>query len=268
MAGAWPIVEVEAVMVLLISGYNFNFIHNVGMYRSILSWQFTIVSLHIAPMLAIQALRPNVGVGNTAYICWSLFSWGLRRFEVSIFSLAFLIIELCSGFGEHSSERLEALVALQMIISCGAWGGMLAASCFADFTFAPMDRHLHKGFKHMRSCRGAQRCFFHEFASHFLAQLTFADLLRRRLGRLPDLAAASFSAGVALGCYICLVLLAAVLIPPHQLPYNLGGLPKWIQFPCRNLPGYLVADGARGTFDSNKLPWWMQVTATSSDKPD
>ncbi|CAE8617045.1 unnamed protein product [Polarella glacialis] len=83
--------------------------------------------------------------------------------------------------------------------------------------------------------------------------------------RSPDPWLASKTASMALVWYGSLLLGTAALLPPHQLPYNLGAVPDWMRVPLVGLPGFLVADGASGEYDRNKLPWWMQMTGPGSE---
>ena len=111
---------------------------------------------------------------------------------------------------------------------------------FDDFSFVPMDRHLNKGLRHLLDSPAARRCFLHEFLSHCVAQLVFADLLRRRASSWRGALAGAAAIQVV---YALLVLGTAMLVPPHALPYNLGRVPKRLQCPL-SLPKKLYGDGA------------------------
>mmetsp|Transcript_13372 Transcript_13372/g.16039 ORF Transcript_13372/g.16039 Transcript_13372/m.16039 type:complete len:152 (-) Transcript_13372:94-549(-) len=119
---------------------------------------------------------------------------------------------------------------------------MILASCFEDFSFVPMDRHLNKGWRHFCRSAAAQRCFVHEFSSHCIAQLVFADLLRR-CGPLWSLGPSIYGAVVIQACYALMVLTAASMISPHGLPYKLGTVPKFLRFP---VPCYWIVLGCAG----------------------
>ncbi|CAE8611590.1 unnamed protein product [Polarella glacialis] len=258
--------RLEVLVILTVSLYNFRFIQRVGMYRSILAWQLTIMSLHVAPIISIQTLGLPSLTRHAACFAWSFTSWACRNCEASLFSLGLLVLELLACLAlPKEPDILGAMLALQILIAVVAWGAMLAASCFAGFSFAPLDRHMNKGFCHMLNSSAARRCFLHEFVSHFVAQATFADLLRRQMERSPDPWLASKTASMALVWYGSLLLGTAALLPPHQLPYNLGAVPDWMRVPLVGLPGFLVADGASGEYDRNKLPWWMQMTGPGSE---
>ncbi|CAK8991258.1 Uncharacterized protein SCF082_LOCUS2583 [Durusdinium trenchii] len=151
------------------------------------------------------------------------------------------------------------MALLQLVIASVAWSGMLLASCFDDFSFVPMDRHLNRGWRYFRSSLAAQRCFAHEFSSHCIAQLVFADALRRaQTSPSWCWSSAIHGAVVIQAFYATLVLVAAILIPPHALPYQLGRVPKVLQYPV-NLPPALYGDGASERMDTRRFPWWAQV---------
>ena len=152
-------------------------------------------------------------------------------------------------------EWLASLALLQLLIAFVAWAGMIFASCFDDFSFVPMDRHLNKGLRHFRASPAARRCFLHEFASHAVAQLCFADLLRR--SSLKWSYAVQKALGI-LSLYALLVFTTAMIIPPHALPYNLGRVPKLLRCPL-SLPPKLYGDGASERALSFLKTFWKAV---------
>ncbi|CAE7401963.1 yos-9 [Symbiodinium necroappetens] len=256
------ILYVEAVAVCAICLYNFRFIHSIRLYNNILSWQFTILALHVAPVVSIRCLGLSHAVEYRCAVFWALLSWGCRAFLPSIFSLAMLLVEAAAYASDLDSVLLEALFLLQLVIAFGAWSGMLLASCFSSFTFVPFDRHLNKGLRHFCASSAARRCFLHEFLSHFVVQMIFADIIRRRLGYVPNLWSAVRGAMPIQAIYAALVLTTAILIPPHGLPYNLGQIPKFLQFPATSwLPRLLVGEGAVTRVNTRFLPWWARVAA-------
>ncbi|OLP96002.1 hypothetical protein AK812_SmicGene21799 [Symbiodinium microadriaticum] len=92
--------------------------------------------------------------------------------------------------------------------------------------------------------------------------MIFADIIRRRLGYVPTLWSAVRGAMPIQAIYAALVLTTAILIPPHGLPYNLGQIPKFLQFPATSwLPRLLVGEGAVTRVNTRFLPWWARVAA-------
>lgn len=265
------IVILEVLITWALSFYNFRFLHGVGLYRSIMCWQFTIMSLHIAPVVSLKQL----GLASTAeFLVFAALvsaSWTARNFNMSIFSVVMLQLEI-GAYLCDDVPWLPAIALLQLVIASVAWAGMILASCFEDFSFVPMDRHLHKGWRHFRRSAAARRCFVHEFSSHCVAQLVFADLLRRRLpaaqmdghGGHGAWAAAIYGALVIQAFYASMVLTAAMLISPHALPYNLGTVPKPLRFPV-TLPPSLYGDGASDRIAPERFPWWAQVPKDESE---
>mmetsp|Transcript_18546 Transcript_18546/g.43612 ORF Transcript_18546/g.43612 Transcript_18546/m.43612 type:complete len:275 (+) Transcript_18546:64-888(+) len=263
------ILYVEAVAVCAICLYNFRFIHSIRLYNNILSWQFTILALHAAPVVSMRCLGLSHAVEYRCAVFWALLSWGCRAFLPSIFSLAMLLVEAAAYVSDLDSVLLEALFLLQLVIGFGAWSGMLLASCFSSFTFVPFDRHLNKGLRHFCASSAARRCFLHEFLSHFVVQMIFADIIRRRLGYVPNLWNAVRGAMPIQAIYAALVLTTAILIPPHGLPYNLGQIPKFLRFPVTPwLPRLLVGDGAVPRVNTRFLPWWARVAADQDSVSD
>lgn len=191
-------------------------------------------------------------------------SWTARNFNVSIFSVVMMQLEI-GAYLCDVVPWLPAIALLQLVIASVAWAGMILASCFDDFSFVPMDRHLHKGWRHFRRSAAAQRCFVHEFSSHCVAQLVFADLLRRQLPAMEGgktAWAAIYGALLIQAFYALIVLTAAVLISPHALPYNLGTVPKAFRFPV-TLPPSLHGDGATDRIAPERFPWWAQIPKES-----
>ncbi|CAJ1403410.1 unnamed protein product [Effrenium voratum] len=245
----------QCLGVFALSLYSFRFLHDIGLYRCILSWQFTIWSLHVAPVVSLRLL--GVESLELLLVAWLGVSWAARGFHCCGFSLGMLALELAAFLGDLR-EWLEAFFALQLVIVSVFWLGMLVACCLDDFTFCPLDRHLHKGFRHFLHSAAAKRCFLHEFASHCVAQLLFADLLRRHLGYTPPLWPALLRALPLQAFYAAMVLFAAVVTPPHALPYSMGTVPKILQLPVP-LPAWLRGDGARGSVDKDNFPWWAKM---------
>ncbi|CAE7409545.1 unnamed protein product [Symbiodinium pilosum] len=260
MVGEEGIICSEALAVSAICLYNFRFIHCIRLYNNILCWQFTIMALHVAPVVSLRCLGLGPAAELRCTVCWVLLSWGCRAFQPSVFSLAMVLLEIASYLSDLNKDLLAALFLLQLVIAFGAWAGMLLASCFSSFSFVPFDRHLHKGLRHMCISAAARRCFLHEFISHFVVQMLFADILRRRLGYLPDLWTAICGAVPIQAVYAALVFITAVLIPPHGLPYNLGQIPKLLRVPVSHwLPRPLVGDGAVTRVNTKFLPWWARA---------
>lgn len=253
---------------LLIGCYTYRFLSGIGLYRSIMSWQLTIWSLHASAPLALRMLGLPRPAELLACAAWSAFAWHCRGWQVSLFSLFFLVFEASVSMVELGPRLLSAVSVLQAIIATVAWGGMLAASCSETLTFVPMDRHLHLGLAHLLRSAAAQRCLLHELLSHLIAQALLAALLlfRRLEGLLmlhsvlPDLAG-------GLAAYTACVLAAASALAPHELPYNLGALPAALRWPLP-LPDWLRGDGAVGGLELLRLPWWMQVPEKAAGKEE
>merc|ERR1719350_2243877 len=99
------------------------------MYRQIGSWQLTICSLHVAPVVVVRLLgfaRPD----ELLLCClWILVaSWGCRGFGRSLWSLGFLALEGCVALVELHHRLLDLLFVFQLFIAIGAWTGLIAAS--------------------------------------------------------------------------------------------------------------------------------------------
>lgn len=241
---------------LWIGWYTYRFLDGAGLYSNIMSWQLTIWALHATPIFALRLLDVPQPFELLTCVCWAAFAWRCRSWQKSLFSLSFLVVEALAAVVELDPRVLGVMCSLQAIIATVAWGGILAASCTESVTFVPMDRHLHLGLRHLLRSPGARRCLCHELLSHCIAQALLGVLLWRRLGAppaarglLPDLLG-------AIAAYALCVLAAASALPPHELPYNLGTLPKWLQRPLP-LPAWLRGDGASTALP--RLPWWMQV---------
>lgn len=58
--------------------------------------------------------------------------------------------------------------------------------------------------------------------------------------------------------YSLCVVVAAAVVAPHELPYNLGAVPKALQMPMQ-LPGWLAAEGAVARIEPSRLPWWCKL---------
>lgn len=211
----------------------------------------------MAPIVTLRLLGLGKFHEASACVCWLLLSWGCRRQQLSIFSLAFLILEGCAATCELGPPALDVLFVLQVVIAPVAWGGLIAASCFEKVSFAPMDRHLRRGLRHLLLSPGARRCLAHELLSHLVAQAAFAAVLWQRLGRAPELAALPSTLGT-LGAYVLCLLAAATVVPPHELPYSMGALPVAMRRPLP-LPAWLRGGGAAGSITLLRLPWWMQA---------
>lgn len=258
------IVLLEVLITWALSFYNFRFLHGVGLYRSIMCWQFTIMSLHIAPVVSMKQLGLSSTTEFLLFAALVIASWTVRNFNMSIFSVVMMQLEI-GAYLCDIVPWLPAIALLQLVIASVAWAGMILASCFDDFSFVPMDRHLHKGWRHFRRSAAARRCFAHEFSSHCVAQLVFADLLCRHPAM--DGHGAIYGALVIQAFYALMVLTAAVLISPHALPYNLGTVPRPLRFPV-NLPPSLHGDGATDRIAPERFPWWAQVPKESRNKND
>lgn len=243
---------------LLIGCYTHRFFDSTGMYSTIISWQLTIWSLHVSPVAALRLLGLARSLELLACACWAAWSWRCRRWQSSVFSLLFLGLEAGAAVAELTPRLLDALCALQLVIAGGAWGGMVAASCFTDITFVPMDRHLHLGLGHTLRSPAGRRCLLHELLCHFVAQaLLLALLLWRRGGQLPEVGTVLPDVACVVGAYASCAVSAAVVLPPHELPYNLGALPAALQRPLP-LPAWLRGRGAAGSIGLLRLPWWMR----------
>mmetsp|Transcript_99760 Transcript_99760/g.267890 ORF Transcript_99760/g.267890 Transcript_99760/m.267890 type:complete len:279 (-) Transcript_99760:49-885(-) len=246
-----------AAVVLGANLYNYRFLDGAGMYNNIMSWQLTIFSLHVAPIVTIRCFGLLRRTELLLCTCWILLAWLFRRGQRSLFSLFFIFLEGLVAMCILEPPLLDALMVLQALISFGFWGGVVFASASPDFSFLPLDRHLRLGWRHMLASRKAQRCLLHEFVGHFVSQASFAAVLLLHLGRCPPLAVALPGVLLLVASYLACVVAASAAVPPHELPYNLGALPSVLRRPLP-LPPWLVGGGASGGLEALTLPWWMQ----------
>lgn len=247
-----------ATAVLFANVYNYRFMHAIGLYNSIMSWQLTIFSLHVAPIVTIRCLGFLRWIELTACTAWILFAWCLRRRQRSLWSLFFLVLESIVATCTLLPEFLDALTVLQAVVIAGFWSGVGIASCSRDFTFLPLDRHLRLGFSHVARSPKARRCLLHEMVGHFLSQAAFAGLMLLRFSHWPHFPTILPLVVQLVAAYILCVVLVAAVVPPHEMPYNVGCVPACLRWPLA-MPAWLVGEGAVVRLDKLALPWWMKL---------
>ena len=202
------------------------------------AWQLTLWSMHAAPIVAFRLHMADDGPWPSSHVlvsgvAWLLISLRCRRLESisNAWSRSFIFIELSALLMPLSPRFLSALLLLQCIIVGGFWLGMAVASFSATFTFLPLDRHLHRGLRHMLTSREAQRRLAHDLGGHGLQQGLFASALHAHVGTAwPPTAATMVDTVGLMAAYAAIVLLTCWICPPHVLPYvNLplrGGRPR------------------------------------------
>ena len=82
------------VALLLCTSYALRFISCTGMYRSIMSWQLTIWSIHAGPLVALRLLELPPAAERLACVTWMTGSLATRcNSSFSVFSLALTALE-------------------------------------------------------------------------------------------------------------------------------------------------------------------------------
>lgn len=251
-----------AAALLICTSYAFHFIARSGMYRSIMSWQLTIWSIHVSPLLALRLLGLAPGVERLACVAWLLLSLLVRcSSSRSVFSLTISALEAWACAFELSGPRIAAAGSLQLVVIVGFWAGVLAACASDTLSFLPLDRHLRLGPGHVARSPAARACLLNELVGHMATQACTLLAVRRAAPQAPPPPAGLAPLAAAIGGYAALVLAAAALLPPHQLPYNLGALPAAMRWPCA-LPASLVGDGAACGLEQLDQGWWTKPPTT------
>lgn len=107
-------------VLLACSVYDYRFLSYIGMYRSLMAWQLTICSIHVAPIIALRLLSQET-LGAAVSVAWMLVALWCRRPHRTIFSAAVLALELAAATAELSPQLLDTLFALQVLIVGGFW---------------------------------------------------------------------------------------------------------------------------------------------------
>ena len=186
------------------------------------AFQLTLFSMHAAPIIAMRLalatifqpwfqalLAPTVGAS------WIVFSLHCRKWKMDPWSCSFIACETIALFATLTESRLGGLLFLQPIIIVGFWIGMAVASMSPTFSFLPLDRHLHRGWRHMLASRDAQARLLHDIGGHGLQQILFAWSLSVDAGVAAQLTGALW----LFVTYAGVVFLTASMVPPHVLPY-------------------------------------------------
>ena len=205
------------------TGHYVSHVNKIGFYDKLEdAWQLTIWSMHASPTIAARLLlRELYGSSSTTWLlelvvgaAWLIVSLRLRRWNFCVWSLSFCTIEVAVAATPLDLLPLGGLLALQVGIIVGFWLGMFAAARSDTLSFLPLDRHLHRGLRHMLTSREAKARLVHDLGGHGVQQLLFV------LGLRHAGVSASASSCLAIGCsYAVIVLAVASSVAPHRLPY-------------------------------------------------
>lgn len=214
---------VRLVLHIYATGYYVAHVSNIGFYDQMEdAWQLTIWSMHVAPIVAARLLlREHYGSSSTTWLlelvigaAWLIVSLRLRRWKVHVWSLSFCAIEFAVAASPLELLPLGGLLALQVGIIVGFWLGIFAAAQSDTLSFLPLDRHLHRGLRHMLTSHEAKARLVHDMGGHGVQQLLFM-LGLHHAGISP-----SASSCLAIGLsYAVVVLVVAWSVPPHRVPY-------------------------------------------------
>lgn len=211
----------ELFTLCAVAGYFVRHVRSIDFYaRLSTAWQLTLWSMHAAPIIAMRLVL-RTRAARAGGMCWMVASCALRRCRVSEpWSLSFVVIEGAALAMPLTSWLLGALLLLQVVIVVGFWAGMFAAACSDKFSFLPLDRHLHRGLRHMLTSAEAQRRLLHDLTGHGFQQALFArHILRAGPALWPPGLAQARDAAALVAAYALIVLAFAALLPPHRLPY-------------------------------------------------
>ena len=205
------------ILLYLIVAYYVAHVAHIGFYdRMHTAWQLTIWSMHAAPVVALRLSTLSSVQFTCGVITWVALSLRCRRQAAQPWSASFVVIELAAALVPLTPQLLGALLLLQAVIVVGFWMGMLVAARSESFSFLPLDRDLHRGWRHMLTSRQAQRRLVHDLGGHGLQQALFASALWTH----ASMTGAVIGDAVALvGGYAAIVVTAAAAFPPHELPY-------------------------------------------------
>jgi len=207
--------------------------HGWGFYQNILSLQITIWSIHLVPPVIVFCATEGNEDWSALVLVWALCSWLCRQCEWSVYSLVFLCLEVVCGSVNFGRTFLVAILILQPLVIIGFWGAIFLASCFEDFSFLEVDRHIRLGILHTCRDSNARNLVARECYGHLLMQTLAAAALvigpfKGRLPLASEICAAIPSLLLLLTVYAVVTLGIAFLFPPHELPYELGHLPSWL----------------------------------------
>eukprot|EP00927_Polykrikos_kofoidii_P064178 TRINITY_DN59244_c0_g1_i1.p1 TRINITY_DN59244_c0_g1~~TRINITY_DN59244_c0_g1_i1.p1 ORF type:complete len:299 (-),score=40.03 TRINITY_DN59244_c0_g1_i1:77-925(-) len=250
-------VAVQFVLFIVFTVYLFSFMSKARFYHTIMSWQLTIWSVHAAPIVVFRLVGLSRPIELLVCFTWIGISWFFRMKETCIFAILFVVLEVFLVFWPLVPRFVSAMCALQLIIPTVFWVALLMACASEKLTFLPLDRHLRLGIQHMCESHIAWRCLAHELIGHCGAQVLFANLLRLTLGKMPDPVVVVPDVAGIVGVYAVCAILGAVVVPPHELPYQLGVVPANLRF-VLPLPQWLRGGGATVSIEKLDLPWWFK----------
>lgn len=179
--------------------------------------QLTLFTFHVSAVIAIRlALEDFHPYVSTAACCfWILHSLRMRHWMTHFWSVLYVVLEASAACIALTERRLSQLLSTNLVVIGGFWLMMVAAVQIGPFMLLPLDRHLRRGFKHMRQNEDARWHFVHNLGSHGLMQtLTIAILALR--GVAPAGLLATMEVGAT---YAAFALLMTLLLPPYRLPY-------------------------------------------------
>ena len=235
-----PLLVLLVAALSVVTTYYIRHVEAIGFYDDMCNaWQFTLWSMHAAPIVAFRLLLDLSNVNGITMSAvgagWILHSlscrgWQLRNRPWSSSYVAIELLVLCLPETFFSARWLEAALVCQFVIILGFWAGMIAASFSDSFSFLPLDRHLNKGWRHMLSSREAQRRLVHDMGGHGVMQLTFSGTIVAHLSRigaspiLTDWRKTIVDAALLLVFYAMVIMSFAALLDV-ELPYIRARVP-------------------------------------------
>lgn len=209
-----------------------------GFYSTVDSFQLTIWSIHTMPPLVGRLLLGGPSpLLVSAAAAWVMLSWACRSWRTSPYSLFFVVLEASWALALPSPSVVSAMVGLQILIVVVVWAAILGAACTGAYSVAALDRHLRRGPAHWLKDPEALDQLGRELYGHCFLQVLSIVAVVLRTGGLPPLGNMATLGAFAsyTGAYVLVAFLATSLLPPHQLPYELGRLPESWRLPWSKL---------------------------------
>ena len=233
----------RTITLLTVTTHYIRHVQQIGFYGTMTNaWQLTLWSMHAAPIITLRLMllplhmathrQERILVLYTAGVAWILHSLRCRNWNLrDPWTMSYILLEGAALFTTDSvilaARCLAALLVLQLVIVVGFWGGICVASFSDRFTFLPLDRHLHKGWRHLRTSAEAQKRLLHDMGGHGLMQTLFASALAAHLRDSTAIADAKAAvsaldavgdAAVLCSAYAAIVL-AVATYGSYELPY-------------------------------------------------
>lgn len=279
---------ITLIALLLITTRYIRYVESIHFYDELANaWQFTLWSMHAAPLIALRLFLTPPRRDTTAStlrhfyrallvdgssppqpiafseqerhiivlmlgVAWIVLSWCCRRRRIDTpWHVSFVGIEAMALVADGStclSERwLSAAFLCQLVIVVGFWAAMVLASFSTSFSFLPLDRHLHRGWRHVVASSEARKRVLHDMVGHGLMQATFARILQQHLawssdtfGGRPTRFTDSFLDAARLISIYCAVVVLTAAVADQRLPYVRKPVPRILSKIGKPLSCFLI----------------------------